>query len=80
MTTDMFETVFSVGGMSCGSCASRVRGILAGRSGVEGIDVDLGAGEVSVRRRPGGDSPESLAAAVSAAGYSVSVVADGPAR
>ncbi|MDT8285739.1 MAG: heavy metal-associated domain-containing protein [Elusimicrobiales bacterium] len=80
MTTDMFETVFSVGGMSCCSCASRVRGILTGRSGVEGVDVNLGAGEVSVRRRPGGDPPEALAAAISAAGYCVSVTADGPAR
>lgn len=57
---------FSVAGMTCQSCATKVTDAVSGVPGVTGVSVDLRAGRVTVG---GLASTSAIAAAVGAAGY-----------
>jgi copper chaperone CopZ len=62
------QTVYSVTGMTCGGCASRVRDGVAAVPGVSDVSVDVQAGTVTVAS----DDPVDEAvvgAAVAEAGY-----------
>jgi P-type Cu+ transporter len=60
-----------IAGMTCASCARKVRDALQGVPGVDRVEVGLAQGRAGVRWKPGAtpDLP-ALSAAVSAAGYS----------
>jgi len=60
---------FTVEGMTCGSCASKVEKVLTAVPGVTGVAVDVAAGRVTVA---GLASGSAIADAVAAAGYRVS--------
>lgn len=58
----------SVSGMSCGHCASSIREELLPLSGVEGVEVDVPAGLVTVT---GPVEESAVHAAIAEAGYQV---------
>ncbi|HUB41225.1 MAG TPA: heavy-metal-associated domain-containing protein [Streptosporangiaceae bacterium] len=68
----MQESVYTVNGMTCSHCVSAVRTEVAKVPGVHGVDVDLDAGQVTVRT---GSDPDvaALRAAVQEAGYELVV-------
>lgn len=61
-------TTFTVVGMTCGHCVSAVTAEIAKIADVDGVDIDLESGSVSVRSS-GDIDPRALAAAVDEAGY-----------
>ena len=63
-------TTFIVIGMTCGHCVRSVTEEVSKIGGVDGVDVDLGSGRVTVRSELALD-PAALAAAVDEAGYAV---------
>ena len=65
----MSTTTYTVQGMTCTSCAGKVTGAVADIEGVEGTEVDLAAGELSVT----GSAYEDRAVreAITDAGYRV---------
>ena len=64
------ETVsIPVEGMSCISCAARVKRTLKGLDGVQHVEVSLEYREVTVRFSPDKVTPEDLEAAISQLGY-----------
>ena len=42
------STTYTVGGMTCGGCAGKVKGLFGGVAGVTGVEVDLPTGRVTV--------------------------------
>lgn len=67
------SVVFEVGGMTCGSCAARIEGILSGQPGVRSAAVDLASSQARVTLS-GDASPDPLVAAVTDAGYTMAVL------
>ena len=66
----MSTTTFTVDGMSCGGCVSKVTKELTGIDGVRDVAVDLASGQVAVIS----DAPvdqSAFRAAVESAGYTV---------
>ncbi len=63
-------TTITVAGMTCGHCAGSVRNELSKLDGVDDVDVDLGAGQVTLRTSAPVD-PDAVRAAVEEAGYGV---------
>jgi Cu+-exporting ATPase len=61
----------SIGGMTCGGCAGRVEGALAGVEGVVSAGVNLATQQASVDYIPGLAGPDALRTAVAATGYQV---------
>ncbi len=61
---------FSIGGMHCASCVSRVENALSGVSGVQEARVNLATERATVMVEPGHTDPEQLVSAVANAGYS----------
>ena len=63
------ETMLDVSGMTCGSCARRVRDALARVDGVEDVFVQLSQGNVQVRHDAQVASVDALTRALEQAGY-----------
>ncbi|HEY7683197.1 MAG TPA: heavy metal translocating P-type ATPase [Gemmatimonadales bacterium] len=63
--------LFRVSGIDCPSCAAPIARALEGRPGVSAVTVDVLKGEVRVAVGPGAPSRETLAAAITAAGFPV---------
>jgi copper ion binding protein len=61
-------TTYQVTGMTCGHCVKAVEGALSGLDGVQEVQVDLGAGAVTVTSDAALDVA-SVASAVDDAGY-----------
>lgn len=64
--------VLEVHGMSCGHCVSAITSAVSALPGVGGVDVDLGAGTVSVSGTP---DVVQVTAAIEDAGYDVATAA-----
>ncbi len=64
---------FTVGGMTCGSCAARVQRTLAKQAGVISADVNLATGKAHVTLDPNVANLAALQAAVDRIGYSLTV-------
>ena len=66
----MSTTTFTVSGMTCGHCVAAVTEEISKIADVQGVEVDLAAGAVTVTST-GTVDPEAVAAAVDEAGYQV---------
>lgn len=64
----MIVDTYKVAGMTCGHCVSSVTAAISGLDGVEHVDVDLGAGLVTVKAVHG-LKRAGLAAAIDDAGF-----------
>ena len=67
------SVVFEVGGMTCGSCAARIEGVLSGQPGVRSAAVDLASKQARVSLS-GNASPDEIVAAVEKAGYTMAAM------
>lgn len=67
------KVVLAVDGMGCQKCVATVTGALSSIAGVLGVDVDLGAGRVTVRVSCSAD-PASLVEALERAGYTTRAI------
>ena len=67
------NTVLSVEGMHCGHCKAKVENALKAVKGVKKAEANLENDDVSVVYVPAKVSPEALASAVNAAGFSAKV-------
>jgi copper chaperone len=70
MLHDMANATFTVRGMSCGHCVTAVSAELLRVPGVERVQVDLAAGQVTVETA-GPLSATAITAAIDEAGYEV---------
>ena len=70
----MPAVTLTIEGMSCGHCLNAVNKALNTVSGIEVQSVQIGRAEVTLSP---GTAPETVAAAVSAAGYPATAVARG---
>jgi copper ion binding protein len=64
----MTEATYSVSGMTCDHCVKAVEAEVGRIAGVASVDVDLGAGRVTVRS-DGPVDPSEVRAAVEEAGF-----------
>ncbi|MFD8235947.1 heavy-metal-associated domain-containing protein [Streptomyces sp. NPDC059696] len=64
----MPATTYAVSGMSCGHCAATLTEAIGELDGVSGVEVDLGAGRVTVTSAAEPDDA-AVAEAVDEAGY-----------
>jgi copper chaperone CopZ len=62
-------TVLKAAGVTCGSCAGKIREALETQKGVTSTEVDIESGKVVVWYDGNAAKPETLAAAVTAIGY-----------
>jgi copper chaperone CopZ len=69
-----------VEGMSCVSCAARVKGALKAIQGVDKVEVSLERREVTVRFSPEKVTPELLEATINRLGYQAGKPRSGEAR
>ncbi|WP_436347580.1 heavy metal translocating P-type ATPase [Natronorubrum sp. FCH18a] len=69
------ERTFSVPGMDCASCASKVENALEATDGVDEIETRPASGRVAVTVADGADS-ETVLGAIESAGYDASPIAD----
>ena len=67
--TDLTEIEFSVGGMTCGSCAARVEKALSHQPGVVSAGVNLASEKATVAFDPNFVNADDLVAAVVKIGY-----------
>ncbi len=63
----------AVGGMTCATCAQRIEKVVAKRSGVLSVQVNLATEVATVAYTPGVVEPVALVAAVEAAGYTAAL-------
>lgn len=66
---NLTTVVIPVEGMSCVSCAARIKKTLASMNGVGDVEVSLGERRARVRFDPSRVSPDRLAAAINDLGY-----------
>lgn len=66
----MAATTFIVSGMTCGHCVAAVTEEVSKIAGIDGVDIDLASGAVTVQSSSPVD-PAAFAAAVDEAGYAV---------
>jgi len=66
---DQTTRTYAVQGMTCEHCRAAVAQQVSAIDGVDAVDVDLGAGEVTVRGYDVND--DAIRAAVQAAGYAL---------
>ncbi len=76
MPADAGRVTLEVGGMTCASCVARVERVLKAQPGVSDAVVNLSTRRAHVTLSDAGTVPESLAQAVTAAGYEAH--AEGP--
>ena len=69
----MSTTVWTVQGMTCGHCVAAVTEEVSAIPGVSDVAVDLASGQVTVTAETD-PTPESVAAAVDEAGYTLVTV------
>lgn len=69
---------FTVTGMTCSACSAHVEKAVCKLEGVQGVNVNLLGGSMVVEYDPGAESPESIIAAVDAAGYGASLPTQAP--
>lgn len=62
-------TVIAVGGMSCGSCAAHIEGVLAKAPGVKSVEVSFEKSKAVVKYDPKATSPAAIRTAIEAIGY-----------
>ncbi|NNH70502.1 heavy-metal-associated domain-containing protein [Nocardia uniformis] len=48
MSSNASVSTYTVSGMSCGSCVGKVKAGIGELSGVDGVDIDLATGRVTV--------------------------------
>jgi P-type Cu+ transporter len=70
------QTVFRVEGMSCAGCVARVESVIADVPGVEEATVNLATGRAAIKFLEDQSSEADFRAAIVAAGYGVSDLAD----
>lgn len=75
---NMKTTVIPVEGMSCGSCAAKVKRTLKGIQGVGDAVVDLGERNVTVDYDPRQLAPDRLVSAINGLGYKAGAPAEAP--
>jgi copper chaperone len=63
------RATLTITGMSCGSCAAKVKSALTGVSGVKGAMVDATTGKATVSYDEKLTSPDKLVSAVNAGGH-----------
>jgi periplasmic mercuric ion binding protein len=66
--------VLKAAGVTCGSCASKIREALEKQKGVTAAEVDIETGKVVVWYDGKAAKPETLAAAVTAIGYDSTIL------
>ena len=66
----MFDTSYTVTGMTCGHCVSSVKEEVGEVAGVTGVEVDLATGLVTVES-DGPVEASAIVAAIEEAGYKV---------
>jgi len=66
---NLATVIIPVEGMSCVSCAARIKKTLASMNGVGAVEVSLGERRARVRFDPSRLSPDRLAAAINDLGY-----------
>ena len=62
------QTTIPVAGMSCGSCARRIKTVLQAQ-GIDAVDVSLASGQVAVSYNPETIQPAAIAEAIRKSGY-----------
>lgn len=67
----MENTTLQVKGMSCGHCVKAVEGSVGELNGVETVNVDLGAGSVSITFNPELVTLEKIKETIDDQGYDV---------
>ena len=65
----MDDTVFKVGGMSCGGCVKSVTNVLQGLEGVQKAEVSLEKGEARVAYDAGRVARDQMLQAIAEAGF-----------
>lgn len=68
-SSDLAEETFSVGGMSCGSCAKGVQRSLTQLEGVKSAEVNLADSSATVAYDPNTVTPDQMQQAVEGIGY-----------
>ena len=71
--SDAAEVVFDVSGMTCGSCAARIKEVLVEQAGVEEAAVDVASSRATVKLAAPG-TVDGLTAAVEEIGYGLAPV------
>jgi copper chaperone CopZ len=71
------RVLLGVGGLSCGSCETRIREALGENPAVRAVGVDLSGGTVTVDYVEGGVDPKVLADTVTRLGYPAWYLASG---
>ncbi|OZM70680.1 copper resistance protein CopZ [Amycolatopsis antarctica] len=66
----MSTSVYTVGGMTCSGCMTKVTAAVSGVAGVADVDVDIATGEVTVSTDATMDG-QQVRAAISEAGYEI---------
>lgn len=61
-------------GMTCGSCASKIKQSLKGAKGVASVQVNVGGGEVVVGYDSNHVRPEAIAERITGSGYGCSII------
>lgn len=69
-----------VKGITCGSCAARIRDALSRISSVDSVAVDVGRGRATVQSSGEDPTADELVAALAAIGYSAQLVAPASAK
>ena len=67
----MVKVVLKVSGMSCEHCVKAVTNALYSLPGIDGVSVDLGAGEVSLEHDPAQITLNAIKAGIMDQGYGV---------
>jgi copper chaperone CopZ len=70
--------VITVGGMTCGSCANYIEGVLTKAPGVKSVEVSFEKSQAVVRYDPKATDPAALRAAIEAIGYTTDEAAASP--
>lgn len=68
-SSSLVEETFSVGGMSCGSCAKGVQRSLSQLEGVKSAEVNLAGSSATVAYDPDAVTPDQMQQAVEGIGY-----------
>ena len=72
------QSRFRVGGMDCGSCAAKIETAVRRIEGVDNVAVSVAAGTMNVTHRGDATISNGIAKAVTALGYSASIITSRP--
>ncbi len=65
------EQTFKVSGMSCEHCVKAIKDNVGKLHGIDGVDVDLQAGKVTVKYNAEQVDTEAIEGAIAGAGYDI---------